>query len=350
MRWNDIYIGAVAASLGRAETTGTAVDEGRYDADQQLADGYLAVRVADGVPAVELAVAAARIALERAGTAAEDVRLVMHASIGHQGLDHFAPASYVQHRTVRGRAGALEVKQASNGGLGGLEMAAAYLGADPAAGSVLLTTADTFEPPAYDRYHTDGGLLFSDGGTALVLRRGSGVARLLSTVVIGDTTHHGLYNDNAAWVAAPGSGGWPVDLTPRQEKHVSDLGGPEAFLEIVQSLDDKQQETVRLAVAEAGLEVADIDWWVFPNVGQTLVDWDTYKEMGVDEARTTTEWGRHIGHLGAGDQIAGLAHLFESRTVRSGDRVLINAAGQGFTFGSAVLEIVGEPDWDSTAD
>lgn len=349
MRWNDIYLGAVAASLGRPETTEQAVAEGRYEAEQNLADGYLAVRVADGVPAVELAVAAAELALDRAATAAEDVRLVMHASVGHQGLDHFAPASYVQSRTVRGGASALEVKQASNGGLGALEIAAAYLAA-AGTGSVLLTTADTFGPPAYDRYHTDGGLLFSDGATGVVLRRGSGVARLLSTVVIGDTAHHGLYNENAPWTAAPGAGGWPVDLTPRQEKHVADLGGPAAFLEIVQALDEKQQETVRLAVADAGLEVADIDWWVFPNVGQTLVDWDTYKEMGVDESRTTTEWGRRVGHLGAGDQFAGLAYLLESRTVHAGDRVLLNSAGQGFTFGSAVVEIVAEPEWTSTAD
>jgi 3-oxoacyl-[acyl-carrier-protein] synthase-3 len=350
MRWNDIYIGAVAAALGRVETTASAVADGRYDSDQRLADGYVSARIADGVPAVELAVAAAKLALSRAGTDPDDVQLVMHASIAHQGIDHFAPASYVQSRTVRGRANALEVRQQSNGGMGALDMAAAYLAANTDARAVLLATSDVFPPPAYERYGPDGGVLLSDGGTALVLRRGSGVARLLSTVVIGDTSHHGLYNDNAPWTTAPGGGGWPVNMTSRQDRYIAELGGPEAFVDIVRSLDEMQQETVRTALAEAGAEVSDIDWWVFPNVGDTLVDWDTYKDMGIDESRATLDWGHRVGHLGAGDQIAGLAHLLESRIVRVGDRVLLNAAGQGFTFGSAVVEIVEEPNWTNSAD
>jgi 3-oxoacyl-[acyl-carrier-protein] synthase-3 len=350
MRWNDVYINAAAASLGRVETTDSAVADGRYEAEQNTADGYLAVRVADDVPTIEMAVTAAELALERSGKAADEFELLVHSSVGHQGLDHFAPASYVQSRTIGGRGIALEVKQASNGGLAALEVAAAYLTTRPAARSVLITTSDRFGPPSYDRYHTDGGLLFSDGATALVLSHGSGVVRLLSTVLIGDTAHHGLYNENAPWSEAPGGNGWPVNLTTRQERHVADLGGPDSFLEIVQSLDRRQQETVELALADAELEVSDIDWWVFPNVGQTLVDWDTYKMMGVDESRTTTEWGRRIGHLGAGDQFAGLAYLLESRTVRAGDRVLLNGAGQGFTFGSAVVEIIEEPAWSNSAD
>ncbi|HET8642270.1 MAG TPA: ketoacyl-ACP synthase III family protein [Pseudonocardiaceae bacterium] len=350
MRWDGIHIGAAAAALGRPEATADAVAAGRYEADRNEAEGYLAVRVADQGPTVELAVDAANLALRRCGLPPELFGMVIHSCVSHQGLDHFAPASYVQRRTIGGSATALEVRQASGGGLASIEMAAAYLTAKPEPPAVLVTTADRFVPPAYDRYHTDGGLLFSDGATAMVLSRQPGVARLLSSSLIGDTTHGGLYDGNAPWTEAPGAGGWPVELGPRSSAHVERLGGPEAFIDIVRSLDYAQQETVRVAVEDAGLAVADIDWWVFPNVGQTLVDWETYKAMGIDQSRTIwDEWGRYIGHLGAGDQLAGLAYLFETKRVRIGDRVLLNGAGQGFTFASIVLEITGVPDWSRSS-
>jgi 3-oxoacyl-[acyl-carrier-protein] synthase III len=348
MRWDDIHVDAVAASLGRVELTEDAVTDGRYDPGQRAADGYLATRVADEGPAVELAVDAANLALKR--STASEFGLLVHASVAHQGLDHFAPASYVQRRTIGGTAAAIEVKQASCGGLAAVEVAAAYLSVRPELSAALVTTSDRFVPPGYDRYNTDGGLVFSDGGTALVLSRRPGVARLLSTSLISDTTHGGLYDGNAPWTDAPGGGGWPVDLAPRAAGHIAELGGPDHFIDVVQSLDHRQQETVREAVADAGLQVGDISWWVFPNVGQTLVDWETYEAMGIDRSRTIwEEWGNRIGHLGAGDQLAGLAYLLESRRARVGDRVLLNGAGQGFTFASVVLEITDVPEWSDSA-
>ena len=56
MRWNDIYIDSVAAALGQKEPTAVAVAEGRYDAKENEANGYRAVRVTDDRAAVETAV------------------------------------------------------------------------------------------------------------------------------------------------------------------------------------------------------------------------------------------------------------------------------------------------------
>jgi 3-oxoacyl-[acyl-carrier-protein] synthase-3 len=349
MRWDNVYINAAAAALGRSETTARAVAEGRYEAEANAADGYLAVRITDGAAPIEMAVSAAELAIERSGKSGDDFELVVHSSLAYQGLDHFAPASYVQSRTIGGRASAIEVKQASNGGLAALNVIASYLTARPSALSALLTTSDCFVPPSYDRYHV-GGLILSDGATAMVLSRGGGVARLLSTAVIGDTTHHGLVNDNEPFSAAPGGNGWPVNLLSRVARHVEWLGGPDHFLDIVQSLDAGQQGAMRLAIEDADLEASDIDWWVFPNVGRTLLQGDTYKVMNIDEARTTMDWGHRVGHLGAGDQIGGFIYLMESKTVRPGDRILLTGAGQGYNFASAVVEILEVPDWSNTID
>ncbi|MEK8107765.1 hypothetical protein NKG94_27020 [Micromonospora sp. M12] len=170
MRWNDVWISAAAASLGHAESTETAVADGRYQQKDRDGDGYLAVRVVDEGPAVELAVAAGQLALHRSGRRPEEFALVTHSHVGFQGLDDFASAAHVQQRTVGGAATATEVRQASNGGMAALELTAAYLSADPGRPAALLTTSDVFHPPTYDRWGTSG-TLYGDGGTALVLSR-----------------------------------------------------------------------------------------------------------------------------------------------------------------------------------
>jgi len=349
MRWNDIYISAAAASLGRRETTADAVADGRYDPEENEASGYHAVRVSDEGPAVELAVRAANLALQRCGKSGDEFELLAHASIAHQGLDDFAVASYLHRRTVGGKATALEIRQASNGGLAAVELAAAYLATRQGPSSALLTTADRFVPPVFERFRMAGGLLLGDGGTALVLSRDRGVARLLSSVAIGDSTYEGLQIGNEPWSDYPGANGWPVDGQARVEGFVAQHGA-EIFPELVQSIWRNETETMERALADAGLGTDDITWWVFPNMGEALTDWDSRKAFGVDVSRTTWDWGRRAGHLGAGDQFAGLAYLLESRKVRAGDRVLLNGAGTGFSFASAVVEIIEEPEWSNSAD
>ncbi|MGO4750485.1 3-oxoacyl-[acyl-carrier-protein] synthase III C-terminal domain-containing protein, partial [Streptomyces sp. 2MCAF27] len=66
---------------------------------------------------------------------------------------------------------------------------------------------------------------------------------------------------------------------------------------------------------------------------------------GIDVEQTNWEFGRRLGHLGAGDQFAGVNHLLETKAVKPGDIVVLSSVGHGYTFGCAVLEIVAEPDW-----
>lgn len=348
MRWHDIYISSVAACLGRMVSTTDAVADGRYDAGENSSSGYLGVRVSDEGPAVELAVRAANLAVARSGKSSEDFSLVVHASIAHQGLDDFASASYLQSRTVRGHATALEVRQASNGGMASLVMGAAFLAVHPEPASALLATSDRFVPPAFDRFRTASGLLLGDGGTAMVLSRGSGVARLVSSVLVGDSTYQAMQIGNDQWSEYPGGNGWPVDTQSRVDAFVAQ-SGPDIFPELVQSISGIENETMERALADAELKAHDISWWVFPNMGG-LTDWYALEELGADESRTTWDWGRRAGHLGAGDQFAGLAHLLESGKARAGDLVMLNGAGTGFSFGSAVVEILTEPAWPTSTD
>jgi 3-oxoacyl-[acyl-carrier-protein] synthase-3 len=270
--------------------------------------------------------------------------LVSQASIAHQGMDHFAPASYIQTHTVGGSGAAVEVKQFSNGGLANLDLAAAYLSVRDRPAAALLTTSDKFVPPAYDRYNCDRGIVFGDGATGLVLSRTPGVARLLATVVISDGTYGAVYIGDASWDDAPTGG--PVDLRTRREQFLANNAG--LLMEVVQSTTARQRESVERALADAGLGAPDIRRWVFLNVGQTQVDNEFRRSLAIDEEKTTWQWGREVGHIGAGDQVAGLAHLLETGAVQAGDKVALCSMGMGFSYGCAIVEVLQEPEWTST--
>jgi len=286
------------------------------------------------------------VALKRSELDAAEVSLVVHACCAHQGLEGLAASSYVQSRTVQGTATALEVDQASNGGMIALELAAASLAARPEPRAALLTTSDRFVPPTWDRYRSDRGTVFGDAATALVLSRRPGVARLLSTTVIGDSSFVGMQVGDAPWTEAVDPGTWPVGLAARRKQYLEAHGAQVLMRYMVEST-RLQQESIESALADAGVMADDVAWWVVPNIGKEL-DWDFRRRMGLDKARTTWPWGREVGHIGAGDQTGGLAYLFEAGLVHAGDRVALVGVGLGDNYGCAVLEILGEPEWQDS--
>jgi 3-oxoacyl-[acyl-carrier-protein] synthase-3 len=326
-----VYVDALAMELGRAEDTAVAVADGRYDPELREAHGYSSISVIDeDEPGVlDLAADAAKRALSRAGVRAADVRLVVHVSCETHGPDDFPPASYVQGQTVGNTALAVEVRQACNGALAALELGAAYLSAVPAPVCALITTSDRVRPGT-DRYRAGGGELSGDGATAAVLSRGAGVARLLSSAVIGDGRFLGI--------GAADPDEFPSRAAYRTEQR-------RRLRPMLRAMAEQERHSVELALADAGLASGDIDRWVFANVGQFLVDQELRKTFGITEPMTTWDWGRTVGHLGAGNQFAGLTHLIETGAVRAGDRVALCGNGVGFNYGCAIVEISTEPGW-----
>ncbi|GAA1368734.1 ketoacyl-ACP synthase III family protein [Streptomyces beijiangensis] len=348
MIWDDVYLSSAAVWLGEKEDVKLAVSEGRYDAEEQVEDDFLAMRVAPDVAPPDMAVQAAERALERSGADRDSFALVVHASVGFQGADHWSPAPYIQSRTVGGNGSAVEVKQASNGGLAALELAAGYLSAQRGPASALVTTADRYSLPSFDRYRSDKGLPRGDGGTALVLTRGAGVARLLSTSIVSDTTHEALYRGPGPLHDLSGADGWPVDIRKHRQAYLDQ--GIDIW-ELIASVNARQQEAIQTALKDAGVDSGEIARWVFPFAGRGVVDWELRKrDFGIEEERTTWDWGRTVGHLGAGDQAAGIVRLLETGAVRPGDKVVLAGIGAGFYLGCAVLEITETPDWTVTAD
>lgn len=337
-----IHIAAAAAWLPAAESAKAAVAAGDYTQDELTVNGILCVPTAGADdPPPRMAALAGRTALDRAGSPRADV--VLHASLYHQGRDYFwSPASYVQRELTLDGAFSVNVGQMSNGGLAAFELGVGQV-ASGRAEHVLLTTADRFCGPGFARWSADYGIVYGDGATAMVLSCERGFASVLSLRSLTDPSlemmHRGT--DPLTSTVSPG----PVDVRGAKRSYLG-VVGLESILERSAA---GIRHVVDKALADAGCGTADLAKVVLPNLGHQLLAVQYLAPLGITADRTLMDWGAHTGHLGAGDQLGGVARLVEARLVEPGDRVLLLGAGGGFSWTAAVLEIDEVPDWAHTA-
>ncbi|GLF95632.1 ketoacyl-ACP synthase III family protein [Streptomyces yaizuensis] len=343
MRWESVYVAGTGAWLPEPYPARAAVEAGAYDPEQWEADGLVSVRVAgDGVAPPDMAVHAATTALKRSGVDPGDVRLLLHNYVWFQGQTMWPVASYVADHAVHWSVPAFEVKQECNAAVASLELAARHLRCESGAAAAVLTTADRFAEPLIDRWSAEAGLVYGDGGTALVLSNRGGFARVLSTATRADNRMEAL---------ARGAGPTPLP-TDEPYDHGARFAhylrsGAGNIREATDRLVAMVKGVVDEALAEAGVEGPDLAWAVLPTGGRNKMERQAEQLLGVPGERTTWEFGSHAGHLGAGDQFAALNDLTERGVLAPGDRVLLLSAGPGAA-SCAVLEITATPGWAGT--
>ncbi|EWC63334.1 hypothetical protein UO65_1332 [Actinokineospora spheciospongiae] len=336
-----LYLAGCGTWLPPPVAAATAVAEGRFDPRLARSTEVVSVAVAGAESAPEMAAMAAGVALRRSGCGPADIDLVLHASFFHQGHDLWAPASYVQRVAVGNRCPALEVGQVSNGGMGALELAAAYLAAAPGRSAALVTTGDKFCPPGFDRWHSDPGTVYADGGTAVVLSRRGGFARLRSLVTVSDPELEGMHRGDDPFGDTPFSHRPSVDLDACKRGFLATAGTSFAVARVGAG----QATALKRALAEAGAELGDVARVVLPHLGRRRLQAAYFGRFDIDPDRTTWPWSRTVGHLGAGDTFAGFDHLVSTGLLAPGELCLLVSVGAGFSWSCAVVEVLEHPDW-----
>lgn len=339
MKFENLYIAGVSSWLPEPMTLEAAERAGLCDRRLVWRTGIESVCVSRRESAPEMAALAAPAALRQAGCDPASVGLLLHAATYYQGHDLWPPASYVQRTVLGNHCPAIEVRQMSNGGLAALELAASYLVADPGRNHALITTGDRFCLPGYDRWRSDPGTICGDGGTAAVVSSRGGFARLRSLVTVSDSSLEKMSRGPDPFGVAPFSVRTPIDLGAQREDFVAETG----LDFVMEHIDAGQRETVDRALSDADVKLPDIDWFVTPSLGRSRIKAHFLDPFGLGLEDTTWSWGRRVGHLGAGDQIAGLDHLLSEGIVTGGERCLLLGVGAGFSWSAAVVEVLDRP-------
>lgn len=335
----NAYVAGLGTSLPDRVAVADAIERGDCDAETGLL-GWVSARVAGDVPAPDLAVAAANQALARSGLDAEDIALLLHGCVWHQGPEGWSPQHYVQRHTVGGNAPAIGLRQGCNTALSGMELAIPYLQSSPERTAALICTGDNFGTPLYDRWRTHRAVVYGDAGVAMVLSSRSGFAKVLA---IGSKSMPQFeeLNRGVEPLFPPGvTVGRSLDFEERMAGYESDL-----LYEAREHVPGLGAEVTKLTLDAAGLTTDDVTRVVHQATGSDMFLSVLLGPLGIGVEKGINAYGQENGRFGPADQIAGLAHLVETRQVASGDHVLMLGGGPGMTVTCAVLEILETPAW-----
>ncbi|MEW1956699.1 ketoacyl-ACP synthase III family protein [Kineococcus sp. NPDC059986] len=340
MKWTNLHLAGLGSWLGPRVPVAEAVAAGHLTAERAVARGYDAVCVAEDVAPPDMAVRAAQSALAQAGTDERDTAVLLHASTWFQGRDVWATASYVAARSVGRTVPALDVQQRCNGGLLAWELAGAHLQAGLArGGSAVVTTADRFAAPELDRWNLHDTNVYGDGGTAVVLSRRRGFARVLSSVTVADNSLEAVTRGEAP-LARSSREDTPPDLRERG-RWSGELDRTQAELRTARVFSTARNA----ALADARVRLGDLRRIVVGATGLFDGGYHHHHLLGVPADVTTWEFGRTTGHVGTGDWAAGLEWLLRSGALDPGDHVMLFGGGAGFSCTAVVLQVEAVPTW-----
>ncbi|MFD5746502.1 ketoacyl-ACP synthase III family protein [Streptomyces sp. NPDC127033] len=344
VKTRDVLISGLGAFLPDRVPIGWAVERGLIDRSAAEEYGITSVAVAGDMPAPEMAVRACRQALERAGRSPSSLSLLLYVSVWYQGPHGWCPQYYVQRHTGAGQATAAEVRQGCMGMFSALELAAAHLMASAEHEAALVTSGDNFTSDLLERWRFSPHFVMGDAGSAVVLSRRTGFARLKSINAITLPEYEAMHRGPGP-LFPPGAG-LPGKLDYGESKHRW-LDGPDRDPAGPLKLVAAQDELISRTLDEADITMGDISRVAYANGSRERVEGRAMIPLGLPMSLSTWEQGRTVGHIGASDQMVALEQLLLSGELRSGDHFLMLGVGPGLNIACAVIEITETPHWSS---
>ena len=264
-----------------------------------------------------LATLAARKALDAAGMTASDIDLIILATATP---DQTFPASatIVQHALGCNGGVAFDVAAVCSGFLYAFSVAESMIRAGSAK-NALVIGAETFSR-ILDWEDRATCVLFGDGAGAVVLSAEVGTRGALATRLHADGQHNELLY---------------VDGGPSTTGTVGKLRmkGREVFRHAVTNLASVMHETLEAA----DLVPADVDWVVPHQANARIID-ATAKKLGLDPNKVVLTVDQHANTSAASVPLALDVAVRDGR-IKSGDIVVLEAMGGGFTWGASVVRM-----------
>jgi 3-oxoacyl-[acyl-carrier-protein] synthase-3 len=258
---------------------------------------------------VELAGQAGRAAIEDSGIPAEEIDLIIVATLSHE-LSTPNAAPLIAHALGATRAGGFDLGCACTGFIAGLASATAWIECGRARTALVIGAElmSRYTDPTDKRT----AALFGDGAGAVVVT--AGAPGSIGPVVLG----------------ADGSCGEMITSNPRTGSIIMD--GHETFKQAVARLTESSLEACR----NAGVTLDDIDLFVYHQANGRITS-SLGERLGLDPARVV-DCIAGLGNTSAASVPLALGYARANGQLQPGHRVLLAAVGAGFTWGAVVVE------------
>jgi 3-oxoacyl-[acyl-carrier-protein] synthase III len=280
--------------------------------------------VDEGEGPSDLAVRAARQAMDRAQVAPDEIDFIVVGTTA--GDMHFpTTANLVQHKLGCRNAGSVDVYAACAGSVYSLSIGAQYVQTGKYR-TVLCIGAECLSRI------TD----FTDRGTCILLADAAGAAVLRPSpedgagIIDTDLYSDGRYGDLLIQPAG-GSLRPATHETVDQRLHFARMKGNEVFKVAVRMFGDCAERILK----NNGFTAADLDLFV-PHQANLRIIEAAVKRLRVPMERVMVNVDRY-GNTGAASVYVAMAEAFEAGRIKPNDLVLLAAFGGGFTWGAVLL-------------
>ena len=272
---------------------------------------------ADGVNSSDLALHAARAALQAAGRTADDVDLIIVAT-STPDMVFPSTACILQNKLGANGCPAFDLQAVCAGFVYALTVADAMIRSGGAT-CALVVGAEVFSR-ILDFNDRTTCVLFGDGAGAVVLESSS-QAGILATELHADGKHVGI-------LCVPGTVcGGQVLGDPLLK-----MDGQAVFKLAVGVLDS----AARAVLAQAGRTEADLDWLI-PHQANLRIMQGTARKLKMALEKLVVTVDEH-GNTSAASVPLALDVAVRSGRVKPGDTVLLEGVGGGFTWGAVLLD------------
>lgn len=280
-------------------------------------------KAADGEYTSDLAAKAAEQALSMAGVSAEEIDLIIVATITGD-YPWPATACVVQDKIKAVNAVAFDISAACSGFIFALATANSYISTGLAKRALVIGAEIFTRVVDWDDRNTC--VLFGDGAGAVVVDGHDGETGILSSHMHSDGSYVDLLYQPGFGSVHPASDAGLVERLPFLK-----MQGSEVFKVAVRSLSD-----VALEALEANqMTVEDVDLFIPHQANQRILD-ACAKRIGFTPDQVFCNVERY-GNTSAASIPLALDEANRSGRIKPGDLVLLDAFGGGFTWGAILL-------------
>ena len=273
--------------------------------------------------AAAMGAGAARIAMERAGVAPEDVDILI---VSTATPDRLLPATSCDIQALIGatNAVAFDVVGACTGFLYALTVAEGYI--STGRGEVALVIATEKLSAIVDWEDRSTCVLFGDGSGAAIVRSSAGEKGILGT-------HHQSDGRLANLLYRPAGGAAiPMDEEVlRNRTHLIQMSGREVFKHAVRAMADSAGQ----ALARSGWALDDVDL-VFPHQANIRIIKATARYAGLPMEKVFVNVDRY-GNMSSATIPVAMDEAIEEGLLQPGMKLLLVAFGAGLTWGAMAV-------------
>lgn len=285
--------------------------------------GICSRHISENETTSDLAFQAAQMALKTAAITAEDLDMIIVATVTPDNTTPSVAAKISGRLGTRSGTICTDISAACSGFVYALTMAdnmvrlgqiktALVIGAECLSKVVDWTDRNTC-------------VLFGDGAGAVIIRAKAGDGTAADTGVLATK----LYADGSHYDNLKTSGG----VSTTQTAGFISMDGKEVFKYAVNSLTQAAESVME----QAGVTSADVDF-VIPHQANIRIIEGVEKKLGLDDSKMIVSVDHH-GNTSAASIPLALSENYASGRIKKGDLVVLTAMGAGFTWGGAIVRI-----------